>query len=176
MPGAGAKRGRLSFCPGFGYIAGVLRIREQAWRAMIGHARAAAPEEACGILAGRRSGSQREVLRAVPCRNVHAGDRRRHFLIDPEEQIAAQREAREGGLEILGFYHSHHTGSAAMSDEDCRQAHPHVSNLILAFRAGSFAEARSWRVRGGVAAEEEPLCIDGVTAPPGSASEKPDAG
>lgn len=152
----------------------MLCIRADAWQAMIAHTRAAAPEEACGILAGRQSGARREVQRAVPCCNVHAGDRRKHFLIDPEEQIAVQRETREAGLEILGFYHSHHNGSAAMSDEDRMQAHPHVSNLILAFRAGSLVEARSWRMHTGGAAVEEPVSVEGVTGRPGVASEQAD--
>lgn len=143
---------------------------------MTGHARAAAPEEACGILVGRHSGAWREVLRAVPCRNVHPGDRRRRFLIDPEEQIAVQRETREAALEILGFYHSHHNGSAAMSDEDIRQAHPYVTNLILAFRAGGIVEVRSWRMGAGGAPVEEPVSVEGVTGPPGAASKEADGG
>ncbi len=150
----------------------MLRVRGKAWKAVITHARAAAPEEACGILVGRQSGARREVRLAAPCRNVHPGDRRKHFLIDPEEQIAVQREAREAGLEILGFYHSHHNGGAAMSEEDRRQAHPHVSNLILAFRAGSFAEARSWRMSNDGEASEEAVLVEGVAGLPDIAAEE----
>lgn len=137
---------------------------------MTAHALAAAPEEACGILVGLRRGTQREVLHAVPCRNVHEGSRHARFLIDPEQQLAVHREARFQGLEIVGYYHSHPEGSAAFSDEDRRQAHPWVSNLVLAFRGGVFLEARSWRVDPDGACEEEPLAIADVTsaAPPAS--------
>jgi proteasome lid subunit RPN8/RPN11 len=141
---------------------------------LIAHALAVAPEEACGILVGRRRGVSSEVLCVVACRNVHEGSRRERFLLDPERQLAVQREAREQGLEILGYYHSHLNGSAAMSAEDLRQAHPWVSNVILAFRGGAFVEARSWRVNSRGGCEEEPLRITGVTAQPGSASSKPD--
>lgn len=113
---------------------------------MVAHARTTAPEEACGILVGTQSGGRREVIRAVACRNAHAGDRRKRFLIDPGQHLAAQRQAREAGLEILGFYHSHHNGSAAMSDEDRQQAHPFASNVILAFRGGVFLDIRSWTI------------------------------
>jgi len=133
------------------------------WEELIEHARRAAPEEACGILAGRQTEEGREVARVYACRNAHPGDRRRRFLIDPEEQLAAQREAREAGLEIVGYYHSHHNGSAGMSEEDRRQAHPRVSHVILAFQEGVFVEARSWRMGEGGAAEEEPLCAPRVT-------------
>lgn len=126
-----------------------------AWDLMIEHARRAAPEEACGILVGTQAGGRRNVIRAVACRNAHAGDRRKHFLIDPGQHLAAQREAREAGLEILGFYHSHHNGSAAMSEEDRQQAHPFASNLILAFRGGVLLDVRSWTAgQGGQWVEE----------------------
>jgi proteasome lid subunit RPN8/RPN11 len=133
------------------------------WEEMIEHARRAAPEEACGILAGRQTREGREVAKVFACRNAHPGDRRRRFLIDAEEQLAAQREAREAGLEIVGYYHSHPNGLAEMSEEDRRQAHPRVSNVILAFRQGEFAGARSWRMRGDGVAEEEPLRAPRVT-------------
>ncbi len=148
----------------------VLRIGIRAWEAVLAHAARAAPEEACGVLAGRSRGEQREVVRAFPCRNAHKGDRRRHFLLDPQDQIEAQRQARAAGLEILGFYHSHHNGSAALSDEDLRQAHPRVSNLILAFRDGVFVEARSWVVDSQQRPSEEPVALGDVTPAGGTAS------
>ncbi len=150
----------------------MLRIGRALLNQMIAHALAAAPEEACGILLGLRRGTQRDVLHAVPCRNVYEGSRHTRFLIDPEQQLAVQREAPFQGLEIIGYYHSHPEGSAAFSDEDRRQAHPWVSNLVLAFRGGVFVEARSWRVDPGGACEEEPLAIPDVTnaAPPASST------
>lgn len=141
---------------------------------MAAHAAAAAPEEACGILAGRRRPAAADVLRAIPCRNAHEGDRRRRFLIDPEHHLAAQREVREAGLEILGFYHSHPEGGAAPSEEDRRQAHPWVSNLILACRGGAPAGARSWRLAGDGGWIEEPVSVAGVTGAGLPASEPAD--
>lgn len=134
---------------------------------MTAHAAAAAPEEACGILAGCRRPAVAVVLRAIPCRNAHEGDRRCRFLIDPEHHLAAQRDARQQGLEIVGFYHSHLNGSAALSEEDRRQAHPWVSYLVLAFCGGVFQEARCWRVQPGGRCEEEPLEIAGATGATG---------
>lgn len=141
-----------------------------AWEAMVEHARGAAPEEACGILVGKQTGGRRKVIRAVPCRNAHPGDRRKRFLIDPEQHLATQREAREAGLEILGFYHSHHNGSAAMSEEDLAQAHPFVSCFILAFRGGALVQARCWRIGADGGAAEEEIVIGSVTGGPQAAS------
>jgi proteasome lid subunit RPN8/RPN11 len=145
-----------------------------AWDVMVEHARGAAPEEACGILVGTRTGGRREVTLAIPCSNVHPGDRRKRFLVDPEQHLAAQRGAREAGLEILGFYHSHHNGSAAMSEEDLAQAHPFVSHFILAFRGGALVQARCWRIGAEGGAAEEEIVIGSVTGGPRAASNTSD--
>jgi proteasome lid subunit RPN8/RPN11 len=75
------------------------------------------PREACGLLLGEGG----RIDRAVPSANVHP-DPRRHFEIDPQALIAAHRAAREGGAEVLGYYHSHPTGDPAPSAEDRAQA------------------------------------------------------
>lgn len=131
----------------------MLRIAAPAWLQIAGHAAEALPEEACGILVGHREGEDCTVLQAEPSRNLHPGDRRRRFLIDPERQLAVQREARGQGLEIVGFYHSHPAGAAVPSREDCALAHPGMLMLIVALRAGRVAEARAWRFSGGSFAE-----------------------
>jgi proteasome lid subunit RPN8/RPN11 len=84
-------------------------------------AEAAYPREACGILLGRREQSGDVVARVIACRNVDAEPERRYSL-DPRELILTQREAREQGLEILGFYHSHPDHAAKPSEADLREA------------------------------------------------------
>jgi proteasome lid subunit RPN8/RPN11 len=42
----------------------------------------------------------------------------RRFEIDPQALVDAQRAARAGGPEVIGYYHSHPTGSAAPSATD----------------------------------------------------------
>ncbi len=58
--------------------------------------------------------------RRLPTRNL-AGDPNR-FLIDPEEHIAARREGRRRGLELVGFYHSHPHSPAVPSATDLAEA------------------------------------------------------
>lgn len=96
------------------------------------------------------------MLDAEPCRNVYPGDRRRHFLIDPERHLAVQREARERGLAILGFYHSHPEGTALPSAEDREQAHPWALMLIVGLGEGPDPVARAWTFEAGHC-REEPL-------------------
>jgi proteasome lid subunit RPN8/RPN11 len=75
------------------------------------------PRECCGLLLGKGT----SVAMARPAANVHA-DPERHFEIDPKALIAAHRAQRAGGLDVLGYYHSHPNGRAEPSAEDRAQA------------------------------------------------------
>ncbi len=107
------------------------RISEQIRR----DAHAAFPEECCGILLGRLlEPDRREVVAAIPCRNAHPQPTT-HYVIAPEELIAAQRGAREQGGVIVGFYHSHPSHPAEASPTDQADAYwKGCSYLILGVR------------------------------------------
>lgn len=75
------------------------------------------PRECCGLLLG--SGTR--IALAQPAANVHPAPER-HFEIDPRALITAHRAARGGGLELLGYYHSHPTGRPEPSATDRAQA------------------------------------------------------
>ena len=75
------------------------------------------PRECCGLLLGQ----QQRIALAQPAANVHL-DPERHFEIDPKALIAAHRAARAGGLDLLGYYHSHPNGRATPSSTDAAQA------------------------------------------------------
>ncbi|MEZ5332259.1 MAG: M67 family metallopeptidase [Thermoanaerobaculia bacterium] len=111
-------------------------------------------EEVCGVVLGRRGrDGARRVALARPVRNA-AQDRRRAYVLAPDELVEAMRSARESGLELLGYYHSHPTGSAEPSASDREHAWPDVSYLILALDSGGGLLARSWRLAGTELAEE----------------------
>lgn len=79
-------------------------------------ARQAAPRECCGLLEGRRAAEGFAVLALHPARNLSSGLDR--FEIDPRDHIAASKEARAGGMGIIGCYHSHPGGVARPSAAD----------------------------------------------------------
>ena len=91
------------------------------------HARASSPQECCGLLLGTAN----EIVDAVPAANL-ADDPSRNFLIDPKAHIDARRAARERGLAIVGFYHSHPRSAPVPSAKDLAGAsYPNHWYLIV---------------------------------------------
>ena len=123
------------------------RIRRQALDAVIAHARAAVPAECCGMLVG----SGRSIADAVPARNSASGTSR--FLIEPRDHIAARRDARRRGLEVVGFYHSHPRSSPRPSESDIREAmYPEAVHLIVSL-AGTEPAIGLFRIADGDTAD-----------------------
>ena len=112
------------------------------------HVRRAYPEEGCGLLVGRESGGERRVERVVGTENLDPGARERRYVIAPEEFLAAERRARDDGLEVLGFFHSHPDHPARPSAFDLERAWAYYSYLIVCVSKGDVTEQRSWRLRG----------------------------
>lgn len=80
---------------------------------MLTAARAAHPDEACGLLLGEGM----RITAARPAANIHPTPQT-HFEIDPQALIDAHRAARDGGPQVLGYYHSHPTGDPVPSATD----------------------------------------------------------
>jgi proteasome lid subunit RPN8/RPN11 len=85
----------------------------RALDAIVTHARQTAPDECCGLLLGQGDA----IVDAVRAQNL-AGEPAVRFLIDPADHFAARRTARERGLEVVGFYHSHPNSPAEPSERD----------------------------------------------------------
>lgn len=102
-------------------------------RAVSDAAEAAYPEEACGLLVGRRiPGGHARVTRVEAAANV-AADRRTGFEVDPGLRIGLERELRETDQAIVGHYHSHPDGPARPSATDLAKAfEPDLIWLIVA--------------------------------------------
>jgi proteasome lid subunit RPN8/RPN11 len=111
---------------------------------MVEHAEAAFPKECCGILLGTDAGGSRHAVVAIACRNAYEGEQSDRFQLDPKEQIAADRKAREMGLDILGFFHSHPDCDAYFSATDLKNSWPWYSNVVLSVQAGQFRHAKAF--------------------------------
>jgi len=81
------------------------------------------PNECCGILLGRADADAIRVTSLLRAGNTRTDSAHNRYHIAPEELIAAQRQARNSGLDIVGFYHSHPDHPAQWSKTDHAEAH-----------------------------------------------------
>lgn len=106
------------------------------------HAASTFPHECCGALLGRESIAQEAF--ALP--NTTEEGPRRRFLVRPDDYRVAEKRARERGLDLIGFYHSHPDHPAVPSQYDLDHAWPSFSYVIVSVMAGEPAGLRSWRL------------------------------
>jgi proteasome lid subunit RPN8/RPN11 len=126
-----------------------MRIAAPALEALRRHVEAAFPEEGCGVLLGRSQGTALRAEQAVACANAHPDRRGDRYQIDPRDLARLQRQARDRGQEIVGFYHSHPGGAAHPSATDLDQAHwLGCVYLIAEVRGGQAGAARAWFLAG----------------------------
>lgn len=114
-------------------------------------AAAAYPQECCGAMLGKdiivEAGSRRIVQRLEALKNSFAADERyRRFALDPLELMQLEKRASQGGLSVLGFYHSHPDHPARPSEYDRQHAWGYYSYVIVAVAGGEAAELTSWRL------------------------------
>ncbi len=122
----------------------MIRIEPEPMSAMIAHGHDCYPRECCGIMLGTLDGDHRVVTLAMVCKNVYAGDQEDRFQLDPRDQLAADRKARDTGLTVLGFFHSHPDEDSYFSATDLKNSWPWYSNVVMSVRNGQFAVARSF--------------------------------
>ena len=121
-------------------------LQPEAIEAMMKHAVAEYPEECCGAMVGVVDGDLRQVHAAWPMAN-HATSRARRFAVAPADYRRLEQRARESGVDLLGFYHSHPDAPAAPSDYDLAHAWPHFSYVIVSVQASAPVAITSWRLR-----------------------------
>ena len=110
------------------------------------HATMSYPDECCGVLIGSASGDVTIVERVLSVGNERQDSRHNRYLISPETVLAAHKEARALGLDVVGYYHSHPDHPAQPSEFDREHAWPGVSYLIVSVRKRQVVDARSWRL------------------------------
>ncbi|MDN3646133.1 M67 family metallopeptidase [Pontixanthobacter aestiaquae] len=90
-----------------------LNISSDLIEALRNEANKTHPNECCGILLGAAG----EIAQIQPATNVHPTPET-HFEIDPATLIAAYKIEREGGPNVIGYYHSHPKGLPEPSKTD----------------------------------------------------------
>ena len=88
------------------------------------------PNESCGLIGGTKDGDVKTIVKVYLLTNLDASNE--HFSMDPKEQLAAIKDMRANGYELLGNFHSHPESPSRPSEEDKRLAYdPKVNYLIL---------------------------------------------
>ena len=103
----------------------MLTISEKDWNSIRRHGEETYPHECCGVLLGTMDidKDEREVKIVVRAGNTRLDALHNRYSIDPKELIAAQKQARMAGLDIVGFYHSHPDHPPRWSQTDLAEAH-----------------------------------------------------
>jgi len=101
----------------------MLKISQLLYDQLRAHGEETYPHECCGILLGKSSDTEINVQQIFRAGNTRTDSAHNRYHIAPQELIAAQREGRKHGLDIVGFYHSHPDHPAQWSDTDFNEAH-----------------------------------------------------
>lgn len=143
-----------------------LRVPRHLLLEMHEHAEAIYPEECCGVMIGATDGPGTFVLDRLVKADNEREDEARHnrFLIEPITILKAQKAAREAGLDIIGYYHSHPDHPSEPSDFDREHAWPQLSYVIVSVRQGKVATEQSWRLTDDRSRfEEESISVEETT-------------
>ena len=137
----------------------LLKISAVDYAAVRRHGEESYPHECCGILLGRVEGNTRTVQSVIRCTNMSDEAPQAHYEIDPRELIRAQRESRNAGLDVIGFYHSHPDHPARWSPTDLEQAHWVGSSYVITrVENGKAAQTSSFVLTG--SREEDKAFVD----------------
>jgi proteasome lid subunit RPN8/RPN11 len=130
----------------------MLKLSPQDYQTLLAHARAALPNEGCGLLAGESAGAEKTVKKVYCLENTDKSPE--HFSMAPEEQFKAVADMRKNGWTLLGNFHSHPATPARPSAEDIRLAFdPSLSYVIISLQAEE-PVIKSYTIQKGSAAEE----------------------
>ena len=128
----------------------MLKLPRTAYDALRRHGEETYPHECCGVLLGRfDDDGSRVVTSTARCGNTRTDSPHNRYNIDPREVVRIQREGRERGEDIVGFYHSHPDHPAQWSKTDLAEAHwIGCSYLITSVEKGKTAVTNSFELTG----------------------------
>ena len=128
----------------------MLTLPQELIDEMVAHAREDAPNECCGIIAGR-DGRAVKLFRA---KHPEASPYR--YSVDPQDLFRIHRECEENGWEFLVIYHSHTASEAHPSGTDVRLAFwPGTFYVLVSLMQPDQPVVRAFRIEEGQVTEEE---------------------
>ncbi|WP_107654485.1 Mov34/MPN/PAD-1 family protein [Nocardia suismassiliense] len=135
----------------------MLVIRADLVAAMVAHARADHPDEACGIIAGPEGSDRPERFVAM----VNAERSPTFYRFDSGEQLKVWRAMDDADETPVVIYHSHTATEAYPSRTDVSYAsEPFAHYVLISTRDPEQHELRSYRIVDGEVTEESVRIVD----------------
>jgi proteasome lid subunit RPN8/RPN11 len=97
---------------------------------------AAYPNEGCGVMIGRADATPVAIESVTSGRNLVTDRSHDRYLLDPGDIVSAERSAREQGMDIVGFWHTHPDHPAWPSQFDADHAWTDYVYVICRVAAG----------------------------------------
>jgi proteasome lid subunit RPN8/RPN11 len=136
----------------------MLTITQDLYDAIVAHARADHPDEACGIVAGPEGSDRPE--RFVPMLNAARSPT--FYEFDSADLLALYRDLDARDEEPVIVYHSHTATEAYPSRTDIGYANEPGAHYVLVSTAEEF-QFRSFRIVDGQVTEEEVTVVPAYT-------------
>ena len=129
----------------------MLKTNRANYEALRQHGEETYPNECCGILLGSTDDEGTRIVSSTArCGNTRSDSPRNRYNIDPKEFLRIQREGRERGEDVIGFYHSHPDHPARWSSTDLAEAHWFgYSYVITSVEKGKAVLTNSFELTGG---------------------------
>jgi proteasome lid subunit RPN8/RPN11 len=135
----------------------LLVIRADLVEAMVAHARADHPDEACGVIAGPEGSDRPERHVAM----INAERSPTFYRFDSGEQLRLWRAMDDADETPVVIYHSHTGTEAYPSRTDISYAsEPDAHYVLISTRDPDVHELRSYRIVDGVVTEEPVDVVD----------------
>ncbi|MET8872707.1 M67 family metallopeptidase [Nocardia sp. NPDC004604] len=135
----------------------MLVIRADLVEAMVAHARADHPDEACGVIAGPDGSDRPERFIAM----VNAERSPTFYRFDSGEQLKVWRAMDDADETPVVIYHSHTATEAYPSRTDISYAsEPFAHYVLISTRDPEQHELRSYQIVDGVVTEEPVEVVD----------------
>jgi proteasome lid subunit RPN8/RPN11 len=135
----------------------MFRLDQQQYDALVAHAKAEYPNEACALLGGSPGGAVERVY-ALP--NAEASPT--FYVVEPKAQLGAMNEMDDKGWDLVGIFHSHTFTEAYPSKTDVELAqYPDAAYLILSLAEPDAPSLRAFSIRDGQVDELEVAVGDG---------------
>jgi proteasome lid subunit RPN8/RPN11 len=128
------------------------------------------PHECCGALLGRDTEvADQRVYREIhglhPLVNRRDDSPNNRFSVTSQDVLDAEKAARQQGLEVVGWYHSHPDHPARPSQFDRDHAWPWYSYIIVSVANRIPEEMTSWRLSDDrTEFELEEICLQQVAS------------